>query len=41
MNPDDEPQEPIPIDPPDNTRTGGNAAEPDPDDEAIDPPDNT
>ena len=39
MNPDNEPQEPIPIDPPDNTIK----KDPDADAEAvaIDPPDNT
>ena len=45
MSPDDEPLEPIPIDPPDNTRTGSSAdADPDASEAkalAIDPPDNT
>jgi hypothetical protein len=45
MSPDNEPLEPIPIDPPDNTRTGTNAeadltaGETAP--RKIDPPDNT
>jgi hypothetical protein len=45
MSPDNEPQKPIPIDPPDNTLTGS-ADDDDPDASevqalAIDPPDNT
>ena len=45
MSPDNKPLEPIPIDPPDNTRTGSlTEEEPDtsePKKLAIDPPDNT
>lgn len=38
MNPDNEPQEPIPIDPPDNTIKKDPEADPE---VAIDPPDDT
>ena len=46
MSPDNQPRDPIPIDPPDNTRTGSTATKVDPDageaqDLVIDPPDNT
>ena len=44
MSPDNEPLDPIPIDPPDNTRTGSAEADPDASEPkvlAIDPPDNT
>lgn len=44
MSPDNEPRQPIPIDPPDNTRTGSLADEDPAASEPprkIDPPDNT